>query len=183
MERNAKIFAVSGVKNSGKTTLICRLLEIFSGMGLKVATVKHDGHDFDADVPGTDTYRHFAAGAYGTAIFSSEKYMVVKRQENTTEEQLMACFPEVDMILLEGFKYCPYPKVELVRRGNSAKSVCGGCHLEAIATNLPPEELERDDETLPLLDLDDPQAVAAFILGYFGFGPEPRDKAMGTQGS
>mgnify|MGYP001196962894 CR=1 FL=1 len=55
MERK-RIFAISGVKNSGKTTLICRLLEIFKDKGLKVAVLKHDGHDFVPDVPGTDTY-------------------------------------------------------------------------------------------------------------------------------
>lgn len=164
MKERIQTVAISGVKNSGKTTLICRLLEIFSGMGLKVATVKHDGHDFEADVPGTDTYRQFHAGAYGTAIFSSEKYMVVKQQKEVTKEQLMEHFPEADLILLEGFKYCTYPKIELVRKGNSAKSVCGGYNLIAIATNLPPGELERDDEEIPLLDLDDPKAVAEFIL-------------------
>lgn len=164
MNDHTKIFAVSGVKNSGKTTLICRLLEIFTEMGLKVATIKHDGHDFDADVPGTDTYCQLHAGAYGTAVFSSQKYMVVKQQKNTAEEQLTEYFPEADLILLEGFKYSPYPKIEVVRKGNSAKSVCEGNHLLAIATNLPPEELERKDTGIPLLDLDNPEAAADFIL-------------------
>ena len=68
MERK-RIFAISGVKNSGKTTLICKLLEIFKEKGLKVAVLKHDGHDFEPDVPGTDTYRQIQAGAYGTASF------------------------------------------------------------------------------------------------------------------
>ena len=163
MKDCGKIFAVSGVKNSGKTTLICRLLEIFSERGMKVAVIKHDGHDFDADLPGTDTYKQFHAGAYGTAIVSSEKYMIVKRQKDVSEGQLMGLFPEADMILLEGFKYCPYPKIEVVRRGNSAKSVCGGYNLLAIATNLPPEELERDYEEIPMLPLDEPEKVAEFI--------------------
>ena len=64
MERK-RIFAISGVKNSGKTTLICKLLEIFKEKGLKVAVLKHDGHDFEPDIPGTDTYRQLQAGAYG----------------------------------------------------------------------------------------------------------------------
>lgn len=70
MERK-RIFAISGVKNSGKTTLICRLLEIFKDKGLKVAVLKHDGHDFVPDVPGTDTYCQLQSGAYGTAVFSA----------------------------------------------------------------------------------------------------------------
>lgn len=164
MDKKAQIFAVSGVKNSGKTTLITRILPILTGKGLKVATIKHDGHDFDADVPGTDTYRHFHAGAYGTVIFSDSKYMVVKKQPHLTEEQMMEWFPEADLILLEGFKTCPYPKIELIRKGNSVKSVCEGYHLAAIATDLSPEELERTDESVPLLDLNDPEEIAEYIL-------------------
>ena len=72
MERK-RIFAISGVKNSGKTTLICRLLEIFKDKGLKVAVLKHDGHDFVPDVPGTDTYCQLQSGAYGTAVFFSRQ--------------------------------------------------------------------------------------------------------------
>lgn len=55
------------VVNAGKTTLITRLLPVLTDYGLKVATVKHDGHEFEGDVPGTDTYRHMKAGAFGTA--------------------------------------------------------------------------------------------------------------------
>lgn len=162
--KKTKIFAVSGVKNSGKTTLITRILPILTERGLKVATIKHDGHDFDADVSGTDTYRHFHAGAYGTVIFSDSKYMVVKRQPGMTEEQMLEWFPEADLILLEGFKTCPYPKIELIRRGNSVKSVCEGHALAAIATDLEPEELECGDPKVPVLNLNDLQAIVSCIL-------------------
>jgi molybdopterin-guanine dinucleotide biosynthesis protein B len=79
------IFAVSGVKNSGKTTLITRILPLLARQGLRVAVIKHDGHDFAADVPGTDTWRQQQAGAYGTAIFSANKFMVVKQQPGVTD--------------------------------------------------------------------------------------------------
>ena len=68
-----RIVAISGIKNSGKTTLICRLLENFKEKGLRVAVLKHDGHDFKPDVPGTDTYRQLQAGAYGTVVFFERK--------------------------------------------------------------------------------------------------------------
>jgi molybdopterin-guanine dinucleotide biosynthesis protein B len=164
MRDHPAVFAVSGVKNSGKTTLICRLLEIFSEKGMKVATVKHDGHDFAADVPGTDTYRQLEAGAYGTVVFSSEKYMVVKRQKDTAAASLIELFPEADLILLEGFKYAPYPKIEIIRKGNSDRSVCRGFHLEAIATDLLPEEIAEEDRTVPILNLGNVQEIADFIL-------------------
>ncbi len=80
LEKKQLFYAVSGVKNSGKTTLITKLLPVLTGRGLKVATIKHDGHDFQTDVPGTDTFAHFQAGAYGTVVFSDHKYMVVKQQ-------------------------------------------------------------------------------------------------------
>ena len=98
MERK-RIFAISGVKNSGKTTLICRLLEIFKDKGLKVAVLKHDGHDFVPDVPGTDTYCQLQSGAYGTAVFSAGKYMLVKQQPQISEKELAEFFPEADLIL------------------------------------------------------------------------------------
>ena len=80
------LIAISGVKNSGKTTLIEKLIPRLSDKGLKVATVKHDGHDFDADVEGTDTFKHRRAGAYGTAIFSKNKFMVIKEQKSSVNE-------------------------------------------------------------------------------------------------
>ncbi|MGN0353835.1 MAG: molybdopterin-guanine dinucleotide biosynthesis protein B, partial [Muricoprocola sp.] len=72
------VLAISGVKNSGKTTLITRILPELKKRGLQVAVIKHDGHDFEADVPGTDTWKIAQAGACGTLVFSDHKYMLVK---------------------------------------------------------------------------------------------------------
>ena len=94
------IIAISGVKNSGKTTLIERIIPKLNKEGLKVATVKHDGHDFDADIEGTDTFKHRKAGAYGTAIFSKNKFMVIKEQKNTQEEELISYFSDCDAVCL-----------------------------------------------------------------------------------
>ena len=66
------IFAISGEKNSGKTTLIEAVLPILTERGYRVAVIKHDGHSFEPDVSGTDTRRFFDAGAIGTAVFDSE---------------------------------------------------------------------------------------------------------------
>ena len=104
------IFAVSGFKNSGKTTLMEQLVERLSEAGVKVACIKHDGHDFVPDVPGTDSDRFRRAGAYGTAVFSARRFMAVKEISGVTEQQLAALFPEAELILLEGFKNSPYPK-------------------------------------------------------------------------
>nr|WP_294649542.1 molybdopterin-guanine dinucleotide biosynthesis protein B [uncultured Blautia sp.] len=168
--KRKRIVAISGIKNSGKTTLICRLLEIFKEKGLRVAVLKHDGHDFEPDVPGTDTYRQLQAGAYGTAVFSKGKYMLVKQQPQISEKELMEFFPEADLILLEGFKYSTYPKIEIVRKGNSAESVSNPERLMAIATNLDAEEREAlsVQENVTFFDLDNAKSIAEFILSdYF----------------
>lgn len=105
------IFAISGYKNSGKTTMIENLIPILTGYGYKVATIKHDAHDFEPDVPGTDTYRHRKAGALGTAIFSGRRWRIERdAKEKISVKELIKAFPDADVILLEGFKNSGYPK-------------------------------------------------------------------------
>ena len=157
-EENKKqfILAVSGVKNSGKTTLITKLLPELKKRGLQVAVIKHDGHDFEADVPGTDSWKYAQVGADGTCVFSTKKYMVVKYAPAPSVEELVGAFPEADLILLEGFKYSEYPKIEVVRKGNSSESVCDPKNLLGIVTDLTKAELDVSGEMLdiPLLGLD-----------------------------
>ncbi len=110
MERRPCIFAVSGYKNSGKTTLIERLIPELTGRGYKVAVIKHDGHDFESDVPGTDSYRFQKAGAFGTAVYSSRRLMVTKECREPDEKMAAEAFGEADIILIEGLKHSAYPK-------------------------------------------------------------------------
>ena len=96
--------------------------------------------------------------------------MLVKQQPQITEKELLEFFPEADLILLEGFKYSNYPKIEIVRKGNSAESVCNPKRLMAIATNLDAEEREALSipEDVPLFELDNAKSIAEFILSdYF----------------
>lgn len=104
------IYCICGLKNTGKTTLITRLVPILTGKGYRVAVVKHDGHDFEPDVPGTDSFRHRKAGAYGTAVFSDHRFLVTKECEGVTETEMFLHFPEADIILVEGLKKSSYPK-------------------------------------------------------------------------
>ena len=92
MKKKPLILAVCGVKNSGKTTLIQKLIPLLQNQGLKVAAVKHDGHDFEPDVPGTDSHSFWKAGAVGTAIFSDSKYMII-RKKKMSYEQIGELFP------------------------------------------------------------------------------------------
>lgn len=104
------IFAVSGYKNTGKTTLIQKIIPLLTEKGYAVAVVKHDGHEFESDVPGTDSYKHQKAGAYGTAVFSGNQFLVTKRIPEVTVEMLLSFFTEADIILIEGMKDSDYPK-------------------------------------------------------------------------
>lgn len=121
MESSAKairkrpfVFAVSGYKNSGKTTLICRLIPELKSRGYQVAVIKHDGHDFVGDVPGTDSFRHREAGACGCAVFSKKRILITREIEADDaipdEQMLIKAFPKADIILLEGLKDSCYPK-------------------------------------------------------------------------
>ena len=155
LEKKPLFYAVSGVKNSGKTTLITKLLPVLTGRGLKVATIKHDGHDFQTDVPGTDTFAHFQAGAYGTVVFSDHKFMVVKKQPEEAQ---------ADLILLEGFKDSGYPKMEPIRGANSSDCVCRGHNLRAVVTDLAPGAVKGLPEGVPVFGLEDVESIAEFIL-------------------
>ena len=129
------VAAVSGVKNSGKTTFLENLTAELKKRGYLVAVIKHDGHEFEPDVEGTDTWKLRKSGAYGTAIFSKGRWMVIKEEPQMDEKRLAQLFPEADFILLEGFKYSKYPKFEIVRSGNSQESVCDKNTLLALVTD------------------------------------------------
>jgi molybdenum cofactor biosynthesis protein MoaC/molybdopterin-guanine dinucleotide biosynthesis protein MobB len=129
--------AVSGVKNSGKTTLIEKLIPRLAEKGFRCGVIKHDGHDFSPDVPGTDTHRLLAAGAEGAGIFSSTKSMLVRRGGDAEETALARHFEDLDLIFLEGFKHSGHPKIEVVRGAVSSAPVCAPETLLALATDLP----------------------------------------------
>ena len=154
------VVAVSGVKNSGKTTLIAAMLPHLTAAGVRTAVIKHDGHSFAADTPGTDTWRHLAAGACGTAVFDGEKFQLVRRAP-VTEADLIPLFPDAGLVLLEGGKDSPRPKLELVRAGNSAAPVCDPATLLALVTDLPIAL-----PGVPRVPFGDGAAAAGVILHY-----------------
>lgn len=161
--RSPIMIAVSGVKNSGKTTLIEGILPLLTEMGLKTATIKHDGHEFTPDVEGTDSDRHRKAGAAATAVFSGSQFMLV-RQAGVTERELAAMMPDMELILLEGMKNSAYPKLEIVRRGNSETSVCDRKTVLAYLTDI--DGFKNDEKEIPVLDLNDYPAAARLIFDY-----------------
>lgn len=154
MGRDQVFAAVCGVKNSGKTTLLEGLVRELSGRGLKVAVIKHDGHDFRCDTPGTDSWRFVEAGACGASVFSGRQVFVRKvgsypgTGEGTAEQMqeaaeflrsLLCAFPEADVILLEGGKALPLRKIEIVRSGVSTAPASNPAGRFLIVSDLPAE--------------------------------------------
>ena len=136
MTRKKYFSAVCGIKNSGKTTLLEGLIRILTARGLKVAVIKHDGHDFECDVPGTDSWRFARAGARGVSVYSESQLFIRKMREITRAEtdpcaggqdklpeeseqeflrSLAEVFSEADVLLIEGCKDSPFRKIEVVR--------------------------------------------------------------------
>lgn len=134
-EKVPYVAAISGIKNCGKTTFLEHLIPCLRRRGKKVAVIKHDGHTFEPDVPGTDSFRLRTAGAEGVAVYSGGRWMVVCEEPGDLN-RLIRQFSNFDIVLLEGQKHSDYPKIELVRRAVSEESVCDPATLLAIATDL-----------------------------------------------
>ncbi len=160
IKKQPKILAVSGVKNSGKTTLISKLIPVIKEKGIKIATIKHDGHNFSCDIEGTDTYKHFNSGAVGTAIFSKDKFFIVKNG-CVDEKYLKDFFGDVDLIILEGFKKSNYKKIEIVRKGISNNLVCNDDTLIAIVSNC-----ISNYKDIPVFDINDIDLISNLIIRY-----------------
>lgn len=154
------LFVVSGRKNTGKSKLICALLEELVRRGYKAATIKHDGHDFDPDREGTDTYAHYQAGAYGTAIYSDTKFMLVKRQKMTAE-MLAEYFPEADVIIVEGLKGTEYPKFETVR--DYTETICNPVNLKAVIASEENKEILSQISEVPVYNYSNIETLCDII--------------------
>ena len=118
MSDSAKMIAVVGRSQSGKTTLIRGLVSTLKARGYRVGTVKHTHHGFDMDKPGSDTDQHRAAGADTVVAVGPEAVAMLKRGAVNDPASLAGYFTDVDVVLVEGFKGSRLPKIEVCRRAN-----------------------------------------------------------------
>ena len=109
------VIIIAGTRKSGKTTLIEKLIPYFRQKGYRIATIKHDVHGFEIDIPGKDTFRHREAGSSLTIISSPDKVALVEMRDKELDfEEILERFVEgVDLVIAEGYKSQPYPKVEV----------------------------------------------------------------------
>ena len=157
-----KTFGFAGWSGSGKTTLIEKLIPLFVKRGLKLSLIKHAHHTFDVDVPGKDSYRHRQAGATEVLVTSSRRWVLMHElrgaQEPSFDEQLKHLSP-CDLLIVEGFKFAPIPKLEVWRAAPGEGLLHpNDPHIVAVASD------EKLETRLPLLDLNDPERIAAFIV-------------------
>src|SRR5580700_6203368 len=164
-----RIFGLAGWSGSGKTTLLAALIPELAARGLTVSTIKHAHHEFDIDRPGKDSWRHRQAGAREVMVASSRRWALMHELRDAPEppfEDLVARMSPVDLLLVEGWKWHPHPKLE-VHRPSLGKSLLypEDPHIVAIASD------EAIAAPIPLLPLTDASAVAAFILDHLGLAP------------
>ena len=158
-----KVFGVTGWKNAGKTTLTERLVAEFVRRGWKVATIKHAHHEVDIDKPGSDSFRHRAAGATEVALVGGRRFAIMREQEEPPLEEVLARLAPADLVLIEGYKREAHPKIE-VRSGHDRPSLAANDPaVVAIAADTPPP-----DSGLPWFRRDDIAGLADFIVRRLG---------------
>jgi molybdopterin-guanine dinucleotide biosynthesis protein B len=154
-----RIIGLAGWSGSGKTTLVTSVIPVLVKRGLKVATVKHAHHEFDTDQPGKDSWLHRQAGASEVAIVSSRRWAIIHELGEDSEPPLadmLAKLSPVDLVIVEGFKRHPHPKLEVYRAAIGKPLLHPGddC-IVALATDAPLPEAQ-----VPVIMLNDLETIA-----------------------
>lgn len=173
-----KVMGIVGWRGAGKTALAVRLLPALAARGLTVSTVKHAHHGFDIDTPGKDSYAHRAAGATETLVASARRWALMHELAGAPEpglDALLARMAPVDLALVEGFKRGGHDKIEVRRGGDRPPLDRETPGIVAIASDRPIPGAGR-----PVLDLDDTEAIAGFIVRHCGLGGRAGAAAAGA---
>jgi molybdopterin-guanine dinucleotide biosynthesis protein B len=163
-----RIIGISGYSGSGKTTLIEKVIPQLAAHGLRVSLIKHAHHQFDVDQPGKDSHRHREAGCGEVLVSSSRRWALMHELRGVPEptlDELLLRFSPCDVVIVEGWKNEPIPKIEVHRSaaGNPLLHP-NDSRVVAVATDVPLAT------ALPQFALDDAVAVAQFIVAHLGFG-------------
>jgi len=170
MKARVPVLGFAAFSGTGKTTLLKRLIPLLKANGLRIGLIKKSHHDFEIDHPGKDSYELRTAGANPVMLTSSHRRAIITEHEQTREPRLeeeLAYFnqTELDLILVEGFKQEQFPKIELHRPALGRPLLFpDDPSIVALATDAEPFRIRAN---IPVLDLNQPEAVARFILGQF----------------
>lgn len=178
---NTPVIGIAGWKKSGKTTLVTRLIAELTARGLRVATVKHAHHAFQIDDAETDSARHRRAGAGQVAIVSARRWAVVSELQGSPEptlDEMIARLEPCDLIVVEGYKSAPIPKIEVRRSAATRQAPLAGTdpHFIAIAADHP-----VDGQGLPAFSLDDVAGIAEFIVRTLDVGAATRKSSASVK--
>lgn len=159
-----RIIGIAGWKNSGKTTLSERLIAEFTARGYRVASLKHAHHAFQVDEGSTDSARHRRAGAQQVAIVSGARWAVIRELQGAPEprlEDMLAKLDPCDIVVVEGFKRAPIPKIEVRRKDALTQQPLAedDPHVVAIAA-----DFAIAPAGVPVFALDAIAALADFVL-------------------
>lgn len=161
------VLGVAGWKNSGKTTLVTRLVAELRRRGFRIATVKHAHHDFDIDREGTDSWRHRAAGASEVLLVSSRRWALIHElgdeDEPPLDEMLQKLSPS-DVVIVEGYKREPIPKIEVRRRSAVRSDPLAPDDRSVIAIAA---DYASEGAGLPSFDLNDVAGIADLVVAHF----------------
>jgi len=156
------VISIVGKSGAGKTALLEKLIRELKGRGYRVATVKHDAHSFDIDHPGKDTWRHAQAGSDHVVIASPARLARIQRIERElTLPEIAATINDVDLILTEGYKRGPAPKIEVSRAETGNELLCTRQELVALATD------QHFDMDVPQFGLEDAKGLVDLIVLQF----------------
>jgi len=162
-----RVFGLAGWSGSGKTTLLVALIPELVSRGITVSTLKHAHHAFDVDQPGKDSWRHRQAGAREVMISSQNRWALMHELRGAPEptfEELVRRMSPVDLLLVEGFKHHPHPKIEVCRPSLGKPLL----HPEDPLVVAIASDETLPGVSLPWLPLSDISAVATFILDHGG---------------
>lgn len=157
--KSIPVISVVGRSDTGKTTLLEKLIPELKRRGYRVATVKHHIHPgFEIDQPGKDTWRHAQAGSDHVVIAAPDKVASIRRVDREpTLDEIAATITDVDIILTEGYKRAGKPKIEVIRSARSQEPLCTPDELIALATDV------QLDVAVPQFDLNDAAGLVDLI--------------------
>ncbi len=167
--RDTPVIGFAAWSGTGKTTLLSHILPLLRAEGLRVGVVKHAHHSFEIDYPGKDSYELRKAGASQMLVGSRQRWALIcetpeQESEPALAELMKHLFTDqLDLILVEGFKPEAIPKIELHRPALGKPLLC--LEDESIIAVASDTQL-NPAPPLPMLDLNDPAAVCAFVLAY-----------------
>jgi len=162
------VLGFAAYSGAGKTTLLEAVLPLLRAAGLRVAVIKHAHHRFDVDQPGKDSYRLRKAGASPMLIASARRWVLMQETPEETEPKLEALLThlnqtQLDLILVEGFKHEAFPKIEVFRQAAQHTPMYPeDPNIIAVISDV----AVLAECNLPQLDLNNPEQVAEFIIGF-----------------